>query len=1346
MMKTVKYTALLIAVLLLAALFPAAAAAESAAFDVWVNGTRLTAENAKEGVACGMGRAVYDPAANVLTLTDAVMTKLHEETAGEGITCACVFAGGDLNLVLEGESTVSPVFQMGANVLNCGVWCGGELTVTGTGSLTVSGGLSTFRSVGICAGSAVFGGSVKVDASGGRFTGSVGASGCGVYAEEDLTFTENAAVNAVSFQPDSNFFPSVSEGIRAGGVMTVEKNAAVHSIANRSSSEGGDGVALYGGLVVAGGALRSLAVGENGCGVRVSSDHPTPLSVTSGFVFITGGQYAFFSRYGKVSVHPEYRVTGASLYNANERAAKAQADTHYDGGLYYVVNENDKAVTARTVYFVRPVIEYGLWVGGTRVTNYNCGDILGDGSAVYDNETATLTLSGAQIAGGRYENAYLYAEEALTVALADGSGNTVGGLTHDKTENAYGVYAARGLTVTGGGSLTVASGDAEKDAFGVYVRIGALAVNGASLTAGAGDASGNSAGIYLAGETGGRLSLSGMASVSGSGGRAKATVGVSANGGVSVTEASSLYGRGGAAAEAEGVSYGVRSGGAMDLDDASSAEGAGGSAAKYSVGVYVLSSKEGVRIRGGRLTARSGEGADCCYGLYAKTAVTVEKGTLTAEGGKASGNAGSMSYAVTAKTVTFSGGTVAATAAAASASCGVYADKIIFSGAAELTVVCPPEGKSNALRRGPSYSGFAPVVYAGKEAPGELAENPTEATYVNNPYLRVEKRFRSDKTWFALPIYDGAGRYASRWVGFTSDDVTSLGALGAGVERTGAAEYYNGYIYGVTAGVPFRFWRAKMDGSTMGPAETVSDPVRFTFGDMSYDYATNAMYGLGTFNTRRAIFTIDLGTGASELVTEVNGTRGDLLTLAFDREGVCYGIDLAGALYRISLKSGRAAVVGDTGLIPDGAQSMAFDRDTGELYWAYFNGQTGQSGFYCVDTQTAQAVLVGQPGGAHMELAGLFSIPRQYDLWIGGVRVNTENAADVFGNGLVSFDPAAKAVTFNSMKITTFTQAYKNYSFGILAKDMDITLVFNGENAIALQDVYTDYSASICVFNGRATIRGGKLTILHTKAGLDNTILCPDGLTVEDCELMIYSNHNAVTVNSEGADITFRNSAVGVQAGHIGLAAVKGGVRLIGSTVAIEADKDDKVTACAVAALGDVTLENSSLIAAAGKNTAVIAGRIRVKDSLFEAVGAEQAISGEASFTHADGTAVVVANGKSEESMKLWDRTTPLTNYNYVKAMACEHSYDGPADTECNICGHTRYVTPSGDDFTPGDVDGDGEISSADARLALRRSVQLEDFPEKSAAWLACDADGDGQVTSADARLILRASVGLEKL
>ena len=61
-----------------------------------------------------------------------------------------------------------------------------------------------------------------------------------------------------------------------------------------------------------------------------------------------------------------------------------------------------------------------------------------------------------------------------------------------------------------------------------------------------------------------------------------------------------------------------------------------------------------------------------------------------------------------------------------------------------------------------------------------------------------------------------------------------------------------------------------------------------------------------------------------------------------------------------------------------------------------------------------------------------------------------------------------------------------------------------------------------------------------------------------------------------------------------------------------------------------------------------------------------------------------------------------------------------------------------------GDIDGNGKIESADARLALRRSVSLEKFADWQTA--AALVSGSDKVTSADARLILRASVGLEKL
>ena len=66
--------------------------------------------------------------------------------------------------------------------------------------------------------------------------------------------------------------------------------------------------------------------------------------------------------------------------------------------------------------------------------------------------------------------------------------------------------------------------------------------------------------------------------------------------------------------------------------------------------------------------------------------------------------------------------------------------------------------------------------------------------------------------------------------------------------------------------------------------------------------------------------------------------------------------------------------------------------------------------------------------------------------------------------------------------------------------------------------------------------------------------------------------------------------------------------------------------------------------------------------------------------------------------------------------------------------------------FRAGDVDGDGSITSGDARLALRASVRLENYPSGSERFRAADIDGNGLIEASDARTILRISVRLEPM
>ena len=115
------------------------------------------------------------------------------------------------------------------------------------------------------------------------------------------------------------------------------------------------------------------------------------------------------------------------------------------------------------------------------------------------------------------------------------------------------------------------------------------------------------------------------------------------------------------------------------------------------------------------------------------------------------------------------------------------------------------------------------------------------------------------------------------------------------------------------------------------------------------------------------------------------------------------------------------------------------------------------------------------------------------------------------------------------------------------------------------------------------------------------------------------------------------------------------------------------------------------------------------------------------SFTVSPASVAVVENGK-------------------LKGLAAGTAQLKPAGSEFGVS-VTVVVSGTGQNTRmPGDVDGDGVLSPADARLALRASVNLEKFEQGTAMFAAADANHNGVIEPEDARMILRASVKLETL
>ncbi len=80
---------------------------------------------------------------------------------------------------------------------------------------------------------------------------------------------------------------------------------------------------------------------------------------------------------------------------------------------------------------------------------------------------------------------------------------------------------------------------------------------------------------------------------------------------------------------------------------------------------------------------------------------------------------------------------------------------------------------------------------------------------------------------------------------------------------------------------------------------------------------------------------------------------------------------------------------------------------------------------------------------------------------------------------------------------------------------------------------------------------------------------------------------------------------------------------------------------------------------------------------------------------------------------------------------------DFPSSTEPPV------TEPAGQEYLLGDVNGDGRVTSADARLILRCAVQLDSL--SGTPRLLADLNRDNCITSADARLALRIAVNLEE-
>lgn len=229
---------------------------------------------------------------------------------------------------------------------------------------------------------------------------------------------------------------------------------------------------------------------------------------------------------------------------------------------------------------------------------------------------------------------------------------------------------------------------------------------------------------------------------------------------------------------------------------------------------------------------------------------------------------------------------------------------------------------------------------------------------------------------YARTCFNGEG-WQNKFVTFNAQNPGDVQAVSETFPEILAATYLDGYVWFVTATrslckVPFN-----QETQTFGVYETVVpllDPYNLIV-DMSYNPWDGKLYFLCQDSQYSCNIKCCSLYSPSEVET-VGYLNEKIWTLAINEQGEAYGVAYEGGnLYQIDLFNDAATtLVGPTGKEVWYTQGMAFNYDTGELYWAQF-ATSSDHGFYQVDTETGAATYLGEIGENGTQLTGLFMTP-----------------------------------------------------------------------------------------------------------------------------------------------------------------------------------------------------------------------------------------------------------------------------------------------------------------------------------------------------------------------------------
>ena len=383
--------------------------------SLWVNGKDiLQAEN--RTVACGGGTAVYNPADNTLTLTNAEITEAYtyipEDSYFDPITSG-IYIDGALTIVLNGENTISG--ENIAGIVNA-IYSNDPITIR-NGSINDSLTVNDIDFGISCGGAAtIYGVSISVNAL------------CGFSVNELTIEDSNVTVNSFG---DSYY------AIQSATVIAINDSDVNFTAEN---------------IILNSGFSESSLTIEGDSHVTMHSTGDSAVYI--GTVTITDGEVKIVSDTSyAVFAMEAFIVTGTPTVTVTGSPSafwQGFSGPVIVGGVEYIYDQDTvKIENGQVISGLRGpgVIVNGMPLAGSGSVPCSSGE------AFYDSSSNTLTLCDAVINNGYSVSSYtygIYADNDTDLTIILEGENAINGVD-------TGIKSAAGITIQGDGSLKIDS-------------------------------------------------------------------------------------------------------------------------------------------------------------------------------------------------------------------------------------------------------------------------------------------------------------------------------------------------------------------------------------------------------------------------------------------------------------------------------------------------------------------------------------------------------------------------------------------------------------------------------------------------------------------------------------------------------------------------------------------------------------------------------------------------------------------------------------------------------------------------------------------------------------------------